>query len=204
MRPLDQPILHPPSTGRNVLRLRTLGSVSLEADDRPLTGRASQRRRLALLSLLAVARDCGLTRDKVVALLWPERDTQTARHALSQMLYAIHRELGQDPILAGVDDLRLNPAVITSDVAEFEDAVGAGQREVAARLYAGPFLDGFFVSDAPEFEECVARERHRLEAIYASILAALAEGAASSGRRSGAGGGVGQRAGPGPVHSRVP
>jgi len=186
MRPRDQPILHPPSTGRNVLRLRTLGSVSLEADDRPLTGRASQRRRLALLSLLAVARDCGLTRDKVIALLWPERDTQTARHALSQMLYAIHRELGQDPILAGVDDLRLNPAVITSDVAEFEEAVAAGQREVAARLYAGPFLDGFFISDALEFEERVARERQRLESTYASILATLAEEAASSGRRSGA------------------
>jgi tetratricopeptide (TPR) repeat protein len=119
------------------------------------------------------------------------------------MLYAIHRDLGCDPIVVGVDDLRLDPAHITSDVAEFEGAVAAGRRESAARLCTGPFLDGFFIPDAPEFEQWVAQQRQRLESTYGAVLAALAEEAAASGRRSGAVEWWRKRAALEPLNSRV-
>jgi DNA-binding SARP family transcriptional activator len=155
--------------------------VSLEADGRPLAGRSTQRRRLALLTLLAVARERGMTRDKVLAFLWPERDPESARHSLSQTLYAIHRELGHEAVLVGADDLRLNASVVTTDVGEFEEALAAGRREDAVRVYGGAFLDGFFVSDAPEFERWAECERQRLAAAYRAALAALAEEAGSRG-----------------------
>lgn len=158
--------------------LRTLGSVSLMADGQPLVGRSTQRRRLALLALLALARGRGLTRDKLLGLLWPERDTDTARHTLSQTLYAVRRELGEDALVVGVDDVRLNPAVVTSDVGEFEDALAAGQRERAVELYVGAFLDGFYIADAPEFERWTDGERRRLADAYGAALVALAEDAA--------------------------
>ncbi|HSL69124.1 MAG TPA: BTAD domain-containing putative transcriptional regulator, partial [Longimicrobiales bacterium] len=44
----------------------------------------------------------------------------------------------------------------------------------AAALYGGPFLDGFHISDAVEFERWVDAQRARLEDAYAKALQALA------------------------------
>ena len=54
--------------------LRLLGGLSLQGDRTTLTGPATQRHRLALLALLAVSGSRTLSRDKLIALLWPERD----------------------------------------------------------------------------------------------------------------------------------
>ena len=45
-----------------------------------------QRRRLALLALLATAGERGLSRDKVLGYLWSESSSENARHALEQLL----------------------------------------------------------------------------------------------------------------------
>jgi DNA-binding SARP family transcriptional activator len=113
------------------------------------TGSATRRRRLALLALLAVARDRGLNRDKVQAYLWPESDVERARHGLNQLVYFQRRHLDSDELFLGKKTLRLNRAMITTDVWDFEDALDAGAHEVAVRLYAGAFLDGFFLREAP-------------------------------------------------------
>jgi TolB-like protein/DNA-binding SARP family transcriptional activator len=47
-------------------------------------------------------------------------------------------------------------------------------------LYEGAFLDGFFLSDAPEFERWVDHERDRLAGSYARALESLAETAEAS------------------------
>ena len=168
------------------LRLRTFGTVSIEAEGGLLSGRCTQRRRLALLALLAAARDRGISRDKLLAYLWPERDTEHGRHALSQALYAIRQELGDAAVTAGLDDLRLDSAVVTSDVAEFEVALAAGRLEEAVGLYTGPFLDGFFVPDAPEFERWAEGERQRLAAAHAASLESLGRAATARGDHAGA------------------
>jgi DNA-binding SARP family transcriptional activator len=59
-----------------MLSFRVLGELSLSGPEGPVTGRASQRRRLALLAVLAVARGRPVTRDKLVALLWPDADSE--------------------------------------------------------------------------------------------------------------------------------
>src|SRR5947199_8609876 len=70
------------------LRVRTFGGLTLLVGGEPTTGTLTQRRRLALLALLAVARDRGLSRDKIRAYLWPESDAEGARHGLEQVPYA--------------------------------------------------------------------------------------------------------------------
>jgi DNA-binding SARP family transcriptional activator len=45
--------------------LRLFGGASIESGEKPITGRSAQRRRIALLALLALARR-GLTRDKLI------------------------------------------------------------------------------------------------------------------------------------------
>ena len=78
----------------SVYRLRTFGSIAIERDGLPLAGRATQRRRLALLALLASAGPRGVRRDKLLAYLWPESDAEQGRHSLSQTLYSLRQELG--------------------------------------------------------------------------------------------------------------
>jgi len=161
------------------LRLLTFGGVSLRLGDSTLTGAATGRRRLALLVLLAVARDRGLNREKVQSYLWPESDTEQARHGLNQMVYLQRRHVDSEDLFLGKKTLRLNRALITADVWDFEDALDAGTHEVAVRLYAGSFLDGFFLREAPGFERWADDERRRLAERCAQAFGLLAAAAAT-------------------------
>jgi len=71
-----------------MIRLRTFGGAVLYAEDgTPMGGAAARRRTLGLLSVLAVAGDAGLSRDKLVGLFWPDVEARRARHSLTQALY---------------------------------------------------------------------------------------------------------------------
>ena len=78
-----------------MFRLRTLGGLTLERDGAPYSGPATQRRRLAILALLAAA-DAPVSRDRLMAHLWPEADPERARHSLDDALSALRRELRSD------------------------------------------------------------------------------------------------------------
>lgn len=163
-------------------RLRLFGSPALlDAHGDPLIGRAVHRHRLALLALLALAPGRAATRDRLIATLWPENDTENARQLLSQAVYQIRKVLGERSIITVADELRLNDEVVTADVAEFATALAEGDGTAAAALYAGPLLDGFFLPDNSEFERWADRERERHSAAYARSLETLAETAAEQG-----------------------
>ena len=167
-----------------MLRLTTFGGLTLLRGDVDLTGAATQRRRLAILAILAVARQRGVSRDRLLAYLWPESDMTRARHVLNQLLSAQRRLTGEQRLFVGGKTLRLNPALIGSDVAEFDDAIDAGRLELAVSLHAGPFLDGFFVSEAPEFERWVDEQRSRLTRRCLGALLALAGAAGTDERQA--------------------
>jgi DNA-binding SARP family transcriptional activator/TolB-like protein len=164
--------------------VKLLGSASLEGASGALTGPATQRRRIALLALLATSRT--LSRDKLAAYLWPERGSENARKLLNQAVHALRKALGEQAILSAGDELRLGARAVACDVIAFEAALAAGELERAVGLYAGPFLDGFYLSDAPEFEHWVDRERQRLAAKYARALEGVAEAAEARGDAAGA------------------
>src|SRR6185503_16610135 len=71
---------------------------------------------------------------------------------------------------------------IGSDVADFAAAMSAGDHETAAALYTGPFLEGFYLSAAPQFERWVETERARLAGAVVRILEQLAESSERAGR----------------------
>jgi DNA-binding SARP family transcriptional activator len=81
---------------------------------------------------------------------------------LNQLLYFQRHHLDDGGLFFGRKTLRLNPAVISTELWEFEDALAAGDNEAAVRLYAGPFLDGFFLRGAPQFERWADDQRRRL------------------------------------------
>jgi TolB-like protein/DNA-binding SARP family transcriptional activator/tetratricopeptide (TPR) repeat protein len=172
------PVHRPP---RFVQRLKLFGGISIETEAGPLAGRAVQRRRLALLALLAAARARGVSRDRLIAYLWPNADTENGRRFLSDSVYRINQALGGDVIVAAGDELRLDTQRLPSDLGELEEALTRDDYEDVVRVYAGPFLDGFFLSDAPELERWVEAERDCLAREFARALEGLAVAAERNG-----------------------
>jgi serine/threonine-protein kinase len=164
-------------TSRTMLLLRMLGGPSLCDNGSTLTGPATQRHRLALLALLASSRSRPQSRDKLVAWLWPERDVENARNLLNQGVHALRRAIGDAGVISSQNELRLDPTTIAYDVAAFEDAVAAGELERAIGLYTGPFLDGFHLPGASEFEHWADGERERLRRLYFRSMEKLAHAA---------------------------
>ena len=186
-----------------MLHLKTFGGLSATIDDAPVNGAAQQRKTLALLALLAAAGRTGLSRDKLVAYLWPEADAEHARGLLKQACYALRRDLREPDLLLGTTQLRLNPDVIASDVQAFEAALERGDAAQAAELYGGPFLDGFYLSDAAEFERWVEAERRRLREHATAALERLATEAAKAGEHTAASAWWRRLAALDPLNSRV-
>ena len=170
------PAAMPPLDSR--YRLRTFGTFSLlgPGDETILGTHGHQHRRLALLSVLAAAGSSGRSRDHLLLLFWPDATQARARHSLEQLLYAIRNSVNED-VFAGVNPVRLNPEVITSDLEAFSDALERGDFESAVREYRGPFLDGFYLSDSPEFEQWLDSERARLARSHTTALERLAQDA---------------------------
>ena len=164
-----------------MLRLRTFGGLSLESDRGPLRGAAAQRRRLAVLAIVAEAGGQGATRDRLLGLLWPEVDEARARSALSQALYALKRDTGEGQLVVGYDRLTLDAKVVTADVTAFHDAMARDDLAVAAELYTGVFLDGVYLDDAPEFEHWLDDVRLRLGRAAERALERLATDAERKG-----------------------
>jgi pentatricopeptide repeat protein len=161
-----------------MLRLRTLGSFGLS--DATGANTSIPPHRLALLALLAAAGQRGIARDKILAYLWPESTPAKARASLEQMLHTLRASLDQTLALRG-NPLRIDGEFATSDVADFRAALDAGDLERAVELYGGPFLDGFYLSGLPEFEEWLEGERAALAERFAKALERLAADATARG-----------------------
>ena len=164
-------------------RLRTFGRLTLESDGARVAELNVQRKSLALLAVLARSGEAGIGREKLMALLWPDSDMDRARGALKQMLHAIRRLLDTPDVITGTSELVLDRKILSSDVAEFNEALTRGDLEGAVSLYAGPFLDAVHIDRAPEFSRWQDGERAELMRSYVDALERLARAADESGRR---------------------
>jgi DNA-binding SARP family transcriptional activator/tetratricopeptide (TPR) repeat protein len=163
-----------------VAQLITFGGLSAR-NGTVINGVANPRSRLAILAVLAAAGDRGIRREKLAAMFWPDSDEERARSALRQALFTLKRDIGSGEITLGVSDLRLNPEVLTADVTDFDIALREERYADAAALYRGPFLDGVFLRESPDFERWVEEERARLSSEFGRAL----ERAAAEAKRGG-------------------
>ena len=122
-----------------------------------------QPRRTALLSYLVTARPRGLhSRDALIALLWPEADQPSARHALRNALSALRQALGAPAIVTVGDSMvGVDPAWIGCDLLELEAAIATRDAETTLDRY-GELLHGFHLAESRPFAEWAERERGRL------------------------------------------
>ena len=165
-----------------MIRIQTLGCLAVRGDDgNPLTGAAAQPRRMAVLALLARAGERGVSRDKLLALLWPDADGERASRTIAQAIYALRKDLGAEDAIVGARELRLDPAFVATDVAEFVSAISRGDNARAVQVYDGPFLDAFHLSGGDEFMRWVDAERAALARDHARALESLARESSANG-----------------------
>jgi DNA-binding SARP family transcriptional activator/tetratricopeptide (TPR) repeat protein len=167
-----------------LLEARLLGSPRLSVDGRPVV--VSSRKALGLLCYLVAVRQIH-SRERLAGLLWPDVPEQNALASLRTALHDIRHALG-----AGADGclfvertrIGIHPdARLDLDVAAVEamaGIAGASDADVAAvqaavAAYDGPFLDGFSLADAADFDDWVFLERERLTHLHLSALCLLAE-----------------------------
>ena len=166
-----------------MIRLRVLGGFSLPQDPTGLPPAGLRPRVLALLALLVAHDSEGISRDKLLAYLWPDSDSLHARNSLKQALFSLRRALDCHLLVNGAGYLRLEASDAQIDLWEFESALTEGQDTVAVGLYRGPFLDGFYITGLAEFEHWVEIKRQRLADQYSQALITLAVRADRAGDR---------------------
>jgi DNA-binding SARP family transcriptional activator/tetratricopeptide (TPR) repeat protein len=158
-----------------MLVLKLLGGAALEDGSGRMSGVAAHRHSLALMARLVRTPARTLGRGKLVGLLWPGVPERTARNRLNTYVHRLRSELGADTLLSEGTSLRLNSDRVRCDVDAFQEALDEGRAQAAVEMYRGPFLDGFWIPDSPEFDQWMDRERDRLAREYREALRELAK-----------------------------
>ena len=176
------------------LEVRFFGRFELLHGGRALPLGRNGKARTILKYLLAQA-PRPISRDYLMAWLWPESDTRRARWSLNSAMYAVRRLLSEGLyahlVLCEAGYYRLSPNVsVSSDVREFEARCRngrllqeAGQASEAAAEYEAAvelYRDDYMIEDL--YEDWTLIERERLADVHMDVLDRLARHYAENGR----------------------
>jgi len=164
-----------------MITAQLLGGACLRADDAPVGGPPAQRHRIALLTLIVGSWPKPLTRDRAMALLWPDRDAASARRLLNLAVHVLRSALGESVITSMNDALLFQPDAIRCDFHDLRTAIVAHDAERIVSLYTGTLLDGFHLGDSSEFGFWLDEQRRALAEAYVDALRKLAETQTKSG-----------------------
>jgi predicted ATPase/class 3 adenylate cyclase len=163
-------------------RIEMLGGLRAVQGDRVLTRFRTQKTG-ALLAYLAYHLDRSHPRDQLIECFWPDGGLPAGRNNLSRELSWLRDQLEPAALPAGSviaadrTSVRLNPSVITTDVAAFEAALRAAERAAnpaerrrslvgAIEAYRGELLPGYF-------DGWILQEREWLAERYCQALSEL-------------------------------
>lgn len=156
-----------------MLAIQLFGSADLSIDGAPV--HLPRRKSRALLFYLA-GQEGAVTRERMLALFWPDLERASALQTLRTTLYNVRQATGEavqvdsDRVALGDDvrvDVRRFEALLSQADGQPDDL--EDRLEEALELYRGDFLLDFQLADAPEFEDwmVVERERYRRMAVRA-------------------------------------
>ena len=162
--------------------IEMLGGLQVVQGERVIT-RFRTHKTGALLAYLAFYRDQRQAREMLVDLLWPESDATRGPRSLSTALASLRRQLDPPGVPRGTllqadrFSVQLNPAAVTTDVAEFEAALLAAEQarneterrqflQTAMDLYRGELLPGYY-------QEWVLPEQRQLNELFFQAAQAL-------------------------------
>ncbi|NCC32717.1 MAG: hypothetical protein EOM24_11960, partial [Chloroflexia bacterium] len=165
------------------MKIQLLGGCRVTWQEQPLV--LPRRRVRALLYRLA-AQIQPLPRDRLAFLFWPDAPDHLARRQLTRLLSSLRAAL-PTPRLVLVDEemVGLEAALVEVDCHTFMRGMAApdlaGLAEALA-LYRGPFMDGFALPDAPEYELWQAATAREFHARYLGGLEMATERAVALGQ----------------------
>jgi DNA-binding SARP family transcriptional activator len=146
-----------------MLSIRLLGAPLINVDGQPLG--ALRRKNRALVFYLA-AQGEPLAREKLLTFFWPDHPRPAAQPILRSMIHDLRKQLGK---CFQADDESIGLSSNTFiDVQEFAAALAAPASNLqrlaeVLNFYQGDFLDGFTLSDSPQFDDWAAAERERYQ-----------------------------------------
>jgi DNA-binding SARP family transcriptional activator len=160
-------------------RLVTLGELSLRDAE---TGQklAIPRKALALMAILGSEGRDGISRERIISLLWPSAES-SGRGSLKQTIYELRQKLGNHGGVIGTAELALDITDISSDIIELDAAYRAGEWSLVVGLYRGIFLDQFHVRDSTEFEHWLDGRRRRYGEMFRKAIEKCAVAATQNG-----------------------
>ncbi|MCA9918314.1 MAG: AAA family ATPase, partial [Anaerolineales bacterium] len=147
------------------LEIRLLGGASFLLDGHPVKSIPTRVAQALLIYLLH--QRTTVAREQLIDLFFQASTPQQAAANLRSTLSRLRKELAPFLLIDG-RSVGINPqADIWLDSTQFNQQIESDTLDSALSLYQGDFLAGFFLRDAPEFENwaLVERERLRLKAI---------------------------------------
>ena len=156
------------------LEIRLFGAPEIRVAGMPAN--LPQQKACALLYYLA-ATGRAQAREHLATLLWSESDASGAHHSLRSTLYLIRRALQEhsaiDSLVIDRVFVRLELGTLSCDFLRYYELTAVNTEcdlAEAVALCRGPFLQGFTLRDAPEFERW---QRQTDNDLLASTRAAL-------------------------------
>lgn len=155
-----------------MLQVHLLGRFEVRLDGEPI--HLSSRPAQALLAYLLLNPEVAHPRERLAGVLWPDSSEANARSNLRQALWRLRQAIGSGYLAADRKTVSLNAdADIWSDVAALQadlpDDASADAWMEALSFYGGDLLPGFY-------EDWVALERERLQALFGRRMQRLLQG----------------------------
>jgi DNA-binding SARP family transcriptional activator/tRNA A-37 threonylcarbamoyl transferase component Bud32 len=156
-----------------MIRVEALGGLRVLKDGEELQSLHAKRLRAAVLVYIAVERET--SRGRLCQLFWPDSSPEDGRHSLSQMLYELRKDLG-DEWVESVGERVTGTPELSVDVDRLEAAAASEASDVdIVEVYRGPFLDGVMLGGGAEFEHWAEGKRSALHAMAKRLLRSAVE-----------------------------
>ena len=163
-----------------MIRCQTLGPPLVRLHDGSAPAILQWRRNLALLVYLARSPKRTRAREHLMGLFWGDQPDEKARGSLKEAVRTL-RSYVRDGVESDRTRVRLGERAVALDVEELEALAGAGDEAAAARLIVGPFLEGFSIPGASEFDDWMSAQRRHWQRRSVDVLVSLSTKAAAAG-----------------------
>lgn len=168
-----------------MLKICFLGKIKVEYMGQSIT-EVLGTKTIALIGLLMLNNKSGVSREKIVAYLWPDSSEDAAKYNLRFNLWLIKKNIGKDKkgnTFLCVDKERcgINERYqYDCDILQITDFKAKAKDEVEEllelrELFAGEFFEGGYISNCDEFNDLILFERINLEKKKVCILKRLSE-----------------------------
>ena len=166
-----------------MLQINLLGKTRIVCSGELLDKQLSTKAQ-ALVYLLIAHNGRFLSREKIMAYLWPDSTPEAARYNLRYNLWQLKKLLPQDPsgrslVLSEKDGCSIDPHYsFQCDLLKIQScSVHARAPEELAEikgLFCGDFMEGWYLKNCNEFNEMILYERMNCERIQVELLQSLA------------------------------